>query len=630
MNKQTIVGLVIRAIEKCQKENVFPVFIIPEIVVEKSRDGRYGDYATSIALRLAKDIKQSSLGIAEKIKSILEGLNSGYFSKIEIAGPGFINFFLSDNYLRKQVREIIKKGEKYGEVNIGKKKKVIVEHTSVNPNKAMHIGNLRNAILGDSIGRLLRKVGYSVEIENYIDDTGSQVADTVTAILYLNKKPKNKQMFDDFCWDIYAEINRLYETEPQLLEKKKEVIKKIEEGNNKTADLTEEVSNKVLQCHLQRLAEFGIFYDLLVYESDVIRSGFWEKAFKQLKNNPRFILETQGEQKGCWILKYEGSGGNKIFVRNDGTKIYTAKDTAYHLWKFGLLKKDFLYKRWSWKIGNKKIWKTSQGGIHKNNFGRADKIINVIDERQSYPQEMVKLALKSLGFEKEADNYHHLAYGVVYLSPLTAKELKIDISDNKPFYAMAGRKGIGIKISDLVELLTKNIKEKERDRTEEITKDKEFATSLEIAVGAIRHYILKYNYRSQVIFDYDQALSLNGNTGPYLQYSHVRAAGILRKAGKFKYQFDKKEDLSPSERGMIKSLSRWPEIVEETGRDFAISRITDYAFELSSCFHLFYEKNPVIKAKGIVKDFRLTLVFAYQKIISDVLSVMGISSPKRM
>lgn len=589
---------------------------------------KHGYYSTSIALQLSKKLHRSPFEIAEMI--VKEIPKSDFISNIEIIKPGFINFFININWLTKiSIKNIIESNDNYGIQNIGKGQKVIIEHTSVNPNKAMHVGNLRNAILGDSIVRLFRKCGYQIEVQNYIDDTGSQVADTTTAILFLKKRQPKNQPFDEFCWNIYSEINHLYEIDPKLVEKKKEVTKKIEESNNEIATLAKEVSNKVLQCHLTQLAKFGILYDLLIYESDVLKFGFWDQAFERLKKSPNFVYKTSGDQKGCWVLQYEGEGGgDKIFIRNNGTKVYTAKDTAYHMWKFGLLGKDFLYEKWPYKIGVKEIWRTSTQGKQKDGFGQANKIINVIDERQIYPQEMVRLALKTLGFEKQAKNYHHLAYGVVYLSPLTAKKLGVDVSDKKTFYAMAGRKGIGIKIADLLDLLVSKIENERKDK--QFKTEKGMATSLDVAIGAIRHYMLKYNSNSSVVFDYEQALALRGNTGVYLQYSHARASGILKKGGKFIPLISKEEDLNNGELSMVKLLSYWPEIITRSVNNLSIAEIADYAFKLSAMFHSFYETNPVLKSKTKIKNFRLTLVLAYKIVIAEVLSILGIFSPERM
>ncbi len=592
---------------------------IPTYTLILSNVKEHGDYSANIALVLSKILKQSPISIAEKLVSLLGDIKS--IEKVEIAPPGFINFFIKQESLAEFVLESIIKN-KFVPKDELKKIKVIVEHTSVNPNKAMHIGHIRNAILGDSIARLCRSCGYTVEVHNYIDDTGVQVADTTAAILNLNLPQPADQQFDDYCWDIYALINRKYETEPELIEKRKEILQQIEEGTGKLADTVKDTVNKIVQCHINLMAKFNINYDLLVYESDIIKFGFWDTAFEQLKGSPNFVLQKEGKQAGCWVLKYNDSSiEDKVFVRADGTKVYTAKDTAYHMWKFGLLTKDFLYQQLNYDFLNNELWKTNTEGLQKDNFGHGDVIVNLIDERQTYPQEMVKHALNSLGFKKAYANYNHIAYGVVNLSPETARELGIDTSDKKQSYAMSGRKGIGVKVSDFLDLLIKKVsKEKENN----------YSNDLKIAVGALKHYMLKYNPNSEITFDNNHALQTTGNTGPYLQYSYTRAANILNKAGEIDFSFVKNQPLTPNEFELIKLLSTWYSVKSQAVETFLISVIAEYAYTLSSAFHSFYENNHVLTAEDEVRSFRLAIVMAYKQIISEVLEIMGIDTLEKM
>lgn len=597
-----------------------------EFSFEKPNIKEHGDYTANIAMLLAKHLGQAPMTVAEKIVERLGKIE--FVEKIEIAKPGFINFYLDNDILVTNTLRAAIEGTLLDPVQ--QHNKVIVEHTSVNPNKAMHVGHIRNAILGDSIIRLMKRLNYKVEVHNYIDDTGVQVADTVNALLNLDIKQPDNQNFDDFCWDIYSEINREYETNTDLLTKRTEVLHQIEERDNDIAKEAKIIVDKIVDCHLELLADFDIKYDLLVYESDIIDFAFWETAFELLKQSPHFIFETVGENKNCWVLKYENEKfGDKIFVRSNGTKVYTAKDTAYHLWKFGLLSKDFLYKEWSRKFNNHTTWKTDMEGEMRKGFGNANIIVNVIDERQTYPQEMVKHALSSLGYREEAQNYTHVAYGVVSLSKQTAEALGVDVSDGKDVYAMSGRKGIGVKVTDLVKLLENEI--------EKIQEDPDLDRSIsgvaqirDIAIGAVKHYMLKYNPNSMVTFDYQQALQLVGNTGPYLQYSHARASNILEKAGNYERLFSKGKPLTDSELDLAKQVGRWPEIIEVALDTFNISAIVDYAFELSQTLNTFYEHNNVLKSDQKTKSFRLTLVEAYTNVIKDALNILGIMAPQRM
>lgn len=598
------------------------------ISVEIPNNKVHGDYSSNISMKLAKVLRKSPMEIAGIITEKLVGIPE--FRKIEAIQPGFINFTVNENIVFKEILDSSLNNKFYSSINSGKK--VIIEHTSVNPNKAMHIGHLRNAVLGDVLSNVYKKLGYQVEVQNYIDDTGLQVADTTNAILNLGIHQKEGQTFDDYCWDIYSEINKQYETNTTLLEERKKISKLIEEGNNEVARKSQEIVNKIVDCHLELMSKLGIFYDLLVYESDIINFGFWEQAFKQLKESPNFYLETEGKQAGCWVLKYDSERfGNKIFVRSNGTKVYTAKDTAYQLWKFEVLKKDFKYSPWFRKFFNLEVFKTDQNGNDSDKYGKGDIVINIIDERQTYPQEMVKHALKSLGYAREYENYKHLAYGVVTLSPDTAREVGLDTSDNKSSYAMSGRKGLGVKITQLIEIMTKNIEENRAEKNSQESGTDSLAKPIEIALGALKHYMLKYNPSSEITFDYKEALRLSGNTGPYLQYSVARASSILKKAGISDYKYDIASiEISDSEKELINLIGQWNEVINYTLSSNSVSQIAEYAFKLSAAFHSFYEKNNVLKSEEITKSFRLTVIKAYYNVITEVLSIMGIKAPDQM
>lgn len=580
----------------------------------------HGDFATNVSFSLSKQLGKPPLLIAEEVKRLME--TSELIHKVEVAKPGFINFFIKkDDFVRSSLKaaldnSLIKQTDSV--------EKVIIEHTSVNPNKAMHIGHLRNAVIGDTIARLLLRLGQNVEIHNYIDDTGVQVADTVNGLMNLNISQPKEQKFDDYCWDVYTAINKEYETSANLKEKRSEILHNIESGEANTINKVNEVVNKILECHLDLMSQFDIRYDLLVYESEIINRGFWETAFEGLKRSPKFILEKEGKNKGCWVLKIENKKyGDKVFIRSNGTKVYTAKDTAYHLWKFGLLGKDFLYSLWPEAYSQKKLWRTSAGGKEMDVFGNGNKIINIIDERQSYPQEVVKYALETLGHNGQSQNLFHIAYGVVALSKDTAKVLGLDTSSEKNVYAMSGRKGIGVKVTDLLNLVTEEINKKQAKQNNDLSIKQN-------AIAAIKHYMLKYSPTSNIVFDYKQALQMNGNTGPYLQYSHARAASIIKKAGAFSINTDKSEDLTESEKDLIKVISSWGNVAAKTAETLNISAIAEYAFELSKSFHTFYEHNNVLNAEEKVKSFRLTVVQAYINVIRDVLGVLGITAPESM
>lgn len=601
-------------------------FDIENINIEVPADSKNGDYSSNVVLENFKNLSNGAYSNPRAFAiALCEKMNSSkpeWLGKVEAAGPGFVNFyvkssFLSQNILKKAIENDFKLYSNDHKV------KYIVEHTSVNPNKAMHIGHIRNAFIGDMIARILRKFDYNVEVHNYIDDTGLQVADTTLALMALDKVQPTDQSFADFCWDIYSEINRLYETDPHLKERREEISRGIEKGEGEIFDKSQAVVTKIVGDHLELMRHLGISYDLLVFESDIIKSGFWATAFEKLKKSENFYLETEGKQAGCWVLKYKDDKfGNKIFVRTNGTVVYTGKDLAYHMWKFGVLGKDFGYLLS--RFGGISVERTvaqSQDRSADVSYGSADAIVTVVDERQEYPQEMVRYGLEALGYQKEYSNYKHLAYAVVNLSLNTAKDLGLNTDEGKDSYAMSGRKGIGVKAKDLIVLLENKIKERTPD-----------ADYQKIAAGAIKHYMLKYNTMTEIVFDYETALNLKGNTGPYLQYSYARAFNILSKAlgGQDLNPVYEVHDQNIESLELVKLMGEWPAVLEKVSKDFMLSYVADYAFKVSSAFHKFYETNNVLKAEEPVKSYRLTVVKSYLNTIKDVLSVMGIETLEKM
>jgi arginyl-tRNA synthetase len=610
-------------------------FKASDIVVSISEKEEFGDYTTNSPLQLAKQNSQnryqSSLEIA---KAIIEKLgHPDYLERVDIAGPGFLNFFIKPEIFAKEVDQLTLKNLV---PNLGENKKVILEHTSVNPNKAMHIGHLRNAVIGDSLVRTLRKIGYQVQAQNYIDDTGVQVTDTFIAKSQRQKlgirEKEETESLEDYYWDIYSEINRLYQEKPELLKVREEVMKEVEEGSNQTASGVKEVAVEMTKAITQLLATFDIYHDLLVWESDILKIGLWKKAFDLLITTQGFEKETEGKNKGTWLVRF-GEGGDdehtqdKIFVRSNGTATYTAKDFAYNLWKFGLLPIDFTYQVWE-KIGSQTIFTTDPKGHPNDQFKKSDLVYTVIDQRQSYVQEVIKELLERLNFSNQAKNFRHVSYGVVSLSANTAKALGIILEEGKNTYAMSGRKGIGIKVRDLQSLLVAKLEEEKPEKLgnerggNRITADR-------IANCAIKYYMLKYNSNSEIVFDFDQALSVYGATGPYLQYTYARVWGILEKAKDLK---DKEAKYTPNstETHLIKKMLEWSTVLTTFNLELEPVTIANYAYELAQSFNSFYEKNQVVMALSNERAFRVELVKKFEIIFKDVLDSLGIEAPERM
>ncbi|WNQ10739.1 arginine--tRNA ligase [Paenibacillus aurantius] len=591
-------------------------------VVEHPVSGQHGEYSTNLAMKLARHLKKNPMLLAEEIRTRLaaQELLQPWVQRTEAAAPGFVNVYIHWERWMAAFEE--PPAEKPNH------RKVLIEHTSINPNKAAHIGHLRNSCIGDTLARMLRSKGHLVEVHNYIDDLGNQLADTVVGLLQTSVQGEYSR-FGDFCWDVYADINRQYREQPELEQKRAQVLHELEEGGNRTAWLGLLTAERIVQDHLEDMRAFGIDYDVLVWESAIVREGFWEETFRMLQTTSHFRQETEGKLAGCWVLKpKEGEGPSaeesefqtdKVLVRSNGILTYTAKDIAYHLWKFGLLPKTFRYRPFA-----EDVWSTDRQG-EEQDFGRAEVVVNVIDHRQEYPQQMVKQALQALGYREQAGELHHVGYGVVSLSRATAQLLGVDTADGKASYPMSGRQGIGIKVADLVARMESVIDAK-RPQSEGLD-------SRTIAAAAIRYYLLKFHLQTEVVFDLEQATEVTGNTGVYLMYSYARACSLLDKAGQNLPSQGGElpaEGLSPEEHALMKHLLYWRETMELAVKELSPNLLCTYAYELAMLYNQFYGACPILKAEENVKRFRLWLTAQYRGTLYEVLSILGLPAPSRM
>jgi arginyl-tRNA synthetase len=637
---------------------------IEEIPFNVPPQRELGDLSSAVCLSIAKQRKESPMKIAQAMVERLKSKLPPYVQEISVSPPGYLNFKVDWPVLaRDLVPRILQKGEFIEKPVSPPRKKVFIEHTSVNPNKAMHIGHLRNSVLGDTVARVIEWLGFSTEVCNYIDDTGLQVVDVVTALLYLDppyytegfdfkgvwKKVPPDQPFDYFCWDLYARFQNELEKNQSLLEKREEVLHKIEEGILPIAGLAKDLAIKIVWSHLETVAQLSIYYHLLNWESDIIARGFWEDTFELLKEKGGLRLETEGPNKGCWVVPFGGivetaegiKSLDKVLVRSNGSVTYTGKDVAYQLWKFGLLKKDFLYRPWDPQANGEMLWTTAREGepgdrVSKN-FGHAEMVINVIDTRQSYPQQVVVECLRQMGFEKEADQSIHMAYEVVNLSPQAARLLGLEETEEKKAYAMSGRSGTGVKARDFIQMVKQKVIEKADHPLEE-------RVASALASAAIRYYLLKFTLESQIVFDFDEALKTTGDTGVYLEYAHARACSILRKAKEMKIDLLWRGDCIPkqlteTERDLLDGLSRFSSAVAKTGKTLRVSQLTEYAFDLATSFTNFYEhpdpganvQVPFIHLRDHgIQTFRLSLVAAFQKVMENILNLMGMPALERI
>lgn len=646
-----------------------------------------GDLAFPVSFELAKLIKQGTGAkvpprtIAEQLKTKLEA--SAEVARVEVAGAGYVNVFFD----RAKLLSLFtgKQSSPVAEIaSPPDRPKKMVEHTSINPNKAAHIGHVRNAVLGDTFVRVLKAAGERVEVQNYIDNTGVQVADVVVGFTELEKMtleqikaldsslPANIP-FDYYCWDLYTRVGVFYregaddETNSARLKLRSDVLHAIEAGNNSTAELADYVATRNVERILDTMERLDIRYDLLARESDILHLHFWDRAFELMKSAGVIRFESQGKHAGCWVMPFESHTGtdehesDKIIVRSNGTVTYTGKDIAYQLWKLGRLGLDFNYKPFRSYPDGHVAWVTTTESnaevlpeLPRPNFGGGVKVYNVIDSRQAYPQEIVARGVVALVPEIGAEASVHFGYEMVALSPAACEELGIELSADdraRPYIEMSGRKGLGVKADDLIDRLEKDALKEVETRHPELSPDERRATAHEIAVGALRYFLLKFTRNSVIAFDFNEALSFEGETGPYCQYAAVRANSIFRKLDEGasaaaaellqKVTTDgemasRVSEVLAGEAGTeVWSLLMLAERLEEAIAQCAASaepaNLAKYAFTLARAFNLFYHRHRIIAEEDEIKKAVLIAVADItRQQLTSALATLGIKVPERM
>lgn len=621
-------------------------------------DVRFGDLSTPIALKLAKQLRKPPMEIASALRDGLARAGVGAIREITATTPGFVNIHLDASSIAVAVlKEVDNRRNDYGN-HPPRATKVVVEHTNMNPNKAAHIGHVRNACLGDSLVRIFRRSGYEVEVQNYIDDTGAQVADVVLGFHHLGAPPPPEGVrFDHYCWDVYADVHRRFERDPELKALQQKYLHEIEQGHGEVAMLAKQVAERVLSGHLDTMWGLGIHYDLLTWESDIVRKGFWRHAFEHLRDQGSLVHETEGPNAGCWVVRLRDLPGfeslenpDKVLVRSNGTATYVAKDIAYQLWKFGVLGLDFDYRPYTPQPDGHMLYSSCPPGASEPlppeaSFGGAGKVINVIDIRQKYLQDVLRHSLRQLGYVEQADNSVHFSYEVVALSPKTAQELGGDVSgEAKAVYAMSGRKGIGVKADDLLAAAESKAGREVAQRHPEMTAQEVAALAHDIAVGAVRYYMVKFHTNTLIAFDFDEALAMQGNTGPYLQYACARARSILRRASAAvqgcpadpgealawavaKNPFSGDDGVMPVEKALVMEMADFPAKILSAAQEYLPSIVAEYAYTLASSFTDFYEGAPVLSAPPGEQARRIALVAAFVQVMTNVLDTLGLPSP---
>ena len=640
---------------------------IANIVVEQPPKIEFGEYALPIAFELARKLRKAPRKIAEEIVAGMGAIPG--FEKFEVAGGGYINVRVSRAELATAV---INDQSPAADIPPGK---VLVEHSSINPNKAAHIGHLRNAILGDTFVRLLRFAGREVDVQNYIDNTGVQVADVVVGFLHIEQKSRAQiealaaaPRFDYVCWDLYARVSDWYAEDKANLQARAAVLRSIEEGNNETAAIADLISIAVLRRHLETMDRLDIEYDFLPRESEILHLHFWDAAFTKLKEAGVLTYETEGKNSGCWVMRRAGTSkpetaesaenaeikeeDQKVIVRSNGTVGYVGKDIAYHMWKFGLLGRDFGYRKfYRYPNSNSKVcWiSATKGEPDHPHFGDVAEVYNVIDARQSEAQNTVIEALRGLGHGEAADRYTHFSYEMVALTPRCAAELGYQLSDEdkaRSWIEVSGRKGFGVKADDLLDALITSARQEVDARHPELSEAERAGIATQIAIGALRYFMLKFTKPSVIAFDFKDALSFEGDTGPYAQYAVVRASNIFRKGGLDPESFCRDVASRISTEELAKYLAGeagndiWELWLASAKTSYIVSQciattepayLAKHGFQLAQLFNTFYHRYPIL---GETDEGRRTFLLATAAVVRRelirVLAAMGITVPPVM
>ncbi|MGA2902380.1 MAG: arginine--tRNA ligase [Candidatus Korobacteraceae bacterium] len=652
---------------------------LANVVIDQPPNVEMGEFALPLSFELAKRLRKAPRKIAEEI--VAEFPLPDGFEKLEVAGAGYINARLKRDVAARALTgdEALAATGHAGEGAANVSGKILVEHTSINPNKAAHIGHLRNAILGDTFVRLLRAAGHAVDVQNYIDNTGVQVADVVVGFVELEKKSKqdiaaliaSTPRFDYYCWDLYARVSQWYEQDKEHLKARQDALHAIERGGNEMAEIAELISTAVLRRHLETMDRLDIEYDFLPRESEILHLHFWDSAFELLKQKGVLYYETEGKNKGCWVMtrpktptqakeawvghpefnQNSGDGENagpdedaKVIVRSNGTVGYVGKDIAYHLWKFGLLGRDFGYRRFYEYPNRHEVWiSAEQGEANHPHFGGVAAIYNVIDSRQSDPQNTVIEAIRLLGYTEQAAHYTHFSYEMVALTPRCALELGYEVSEQdraKSYIEVSGRRGFGVKADDLLDVLIVAAKSEVDSRHAELDEAERAHIATQIAIGALRYFMLKFTKQSVIAFDFKEALAFEGETGPYAQYAVVRATNIFRKAGvdpeqalaadiDYARHFVHASGTEIWELWLLAGKTSF--VVEQCIAATEPAFAAKHAFQLAQQFNNFYHRHHILtEADEDRKRFLLATAAVVRRELMRVLSVMGISVPPVM
>ena len=627
---------------------------VDRIVLQAPPKLNMGDLATPVALELAKALKRKPREIAEQLSA---GMKLPLFvESVTVEGAGYLNFrFDRGAFTAAHFHGVMAPPPAHGE-------RVIVEHTNINPNKAAHIGHIRNAVLGDTYVRCSKWLGYHVETQNYIDDTGVQVADVVVAFEHLEKKSMaeieqliaTSERFDYVCWDVYSKMAQHYVENPDAQQWRRDTLHRIEHQEGETAQLAATIARAIVKRHIATMLRLGITYDLLPKESDIIHSHFWDRAFELLKQSGAVVYEEEGKAKGCWVMKLAESeefagmdNADKILVRSNGTVTYTGKDIAYQLWKLGQLDRTFQYRKFSQYPDGHVLWETTHGNDGDPSapkFGGAKRVVNVIDTRQAYLQKVVKEGVRQLGFTQGAENSIHFSYEMVALTPGTAKALGMEISEEdaqRAYVEMSGRKGFGVKADDMIDQLEEKATDAVRTNAADFSEEEVRALGTKVAIAALRYFMLRFGRNKVIAFDFNEALKFEGDSGPYLQYSTVRVQNIFRKMAErgvdpriADQQIDDltlNQGLTDEMWELVRLSAELPAAIRRAVDSLELSVITQYLLDLCQKFNSFYHKYPILPEKdNAERQRRAVCAEIFRRTMVGALELLGIPVPERM
>jgi len=613
--------------EILDSQNFMPV----SFAVEAAKPG-FGDITCNVSFLLSKQLKKSPQDISTELSKLYKFDDLPEIKNVTPHPSGYLNFSIDyENFNNIVIHSSLE--ENYGSLNLGNNEKIVVEHTSVNPNKALHVGHIRNVILGDIVSKILRKGNFDVKVLNYVDDSGLQVADIIVGFTELgfSQEPPNNEKFDHYCGDtVYVKTTEKYETDKKLEEKRHEILKQIEDGSSQVSKMAQSITRKVLDEQLKTVWNLGVFYDCLNFESQIIHSKLWEKIFEKLKSDNQIKFEDSGDNAGCWVIPAEGED-DKILVRSNGVATYIAKDIPYAAWKLGLVDDPFSYKIHSTQKNSQTLYETTLDEICDHDDDKiclsGNKVITVIDNRQIRLQKIVSGLMAKF---KEEGAYTHLGYESVTLSADTVKSLGLSVDGESA--QMSGRKGLYVNADTVFETLTKRVYDESKSRNDDLSESELEKIANIVAVGTIRYEMIKPDLDKIITFDLKNSLRLEGDTCSYIQYSYARASRILEKMDA-KPNFDTGFEILSSEyeKNLIKKIAMFDVQINDSVNNLSPKVIAKYSYELAVTFSSFYEHVKVLKSEtSELLNARLCLVVSFQKTLKSSLGLLGIDAPERM